>query len=127
MRFPASLTRWMFVRRSGVGPLAVAALALSWTPFASAPAAAAVIAVNTFEQTSAQCSLANAIRSANADADTGGCVHSGAYGADTIVLPAGTYALSGVDSASTGLPTVTSDITIRGNGSTTARTHGESG
>src|SRR5215510_2291130 len=43
------------------------------------------------------CSLTDAIKSANANADVGTCSHTGDYGADTIVLPFGTYTLTAVD------------------------------
>ncbi len=40
------------------------------------------------------CSLREAVESANLNADFGGCVGDGAYGDDTILLPAGTYGLT---------------------------------
>ncbi len=69
-----------------------------------------------------QCSLIEAINNANTDSDTSGgdCV-TGA-GADTINLPAGgafTFTASYIyDAGNNGLPSITSDITINGNGST---------
>lgn len=63
------------------------------------PAGAATITVDTetdeFDATpNATCSLREAVESANSDADFGGCVGNGAYGADSIVLPSGTYGLT---------------------------------
>src|SRR6185369_7404915 len=55
---------------------------------------AATITVNTTTDengTGPACSLREAIASANNDVDTGGCVGSGAYNDDTILVPAGTY------------------------------------
>src|SRR5204862_2422598 len=68
----------------------------------------------------AVCSLANAIRSANSNADTGGCVASGIYGNDTIDLEydvqlAAAEATSTFDDgARAGLPNVSSAISIVG-------------
>jgi hypothetical protein len=97
-----------------------------------APAVAATITVDTFAQVdAAKCTLTNAINAANDDVNMAGCVRVGGIGADTIVLPTGTYALTvpdnGVDIDLTGLPVVTTDITILGNGSTITRTNGTVG
>ena len=68
------------------------------------------------------CTLTDAIRSANANADTGGCVGaSSAYGADVITLNANvtltaaetTYSTN-VLGAYAGLPNITSNITNSG-------------
>jgi hypothetical protein len=95
------------------------------------------------------CTLVNAIKSANANSDTGGCTHSGTYGADTIILPFATYPLTAVDnvgaasedlvastggvpraatpdSSGNGLPVIASPITIMGNGSIIVRPLGAS-
>lgn len=78
------------------------------------PANAATINVN------ATCSLQDAIRAANADVVSGGC--SAGSGADTIVLkPSSTIVLTAPDSEGNGLPVITSEITIEGNGSTVTR------
>src|SRR5207248_7754751 len=65
-----------------------------------------------------ECSLADAIRAANADAPVNGCA-AGA-GADTIVVPAGTYTLTVAGASGnfgpTGLPPVYSDVVIQGAG-----------
>lgn len=53
------------------------------------------------------CSFENAVASANANSDTGGCTGSGGYGDDTISLPTGTFALTASPAASTGNLTVT--------------------
>jgi CSLREA domain-containing protein len=71
-----------------------------------------------------QCSLREAIASANGDADFGGCAHTGSYGADQIVFAAanGTYALTraGVseDADATGDLDIAGSLIIDGNGST---------
>jgi hypothetical protein len=69
------------------------------------------------------CSLIDAITAANADTMIGGC--SAGSGADTIVLaPGSTHVLTGVNNSTygpTGLPVVSSEITIQGNGSTIKR------
>jgi hypothetical protein len=59
------------------------------------------------------CSLAEAIDSIDAGADTGGCVATGpAYGtADTIVLPAGTYPFTVADNGVNGLPVIQKSLT----------------
>ncbi|MDD5276497.1 MAG: choice-of-anchor Q domain-containing protein [Methylovulum sp.] len=76
-----------------------------------------------------QCTLINAINNANADADTdgtpGGC--PAGSGADTLNLKANkNYVLNTVDNQGAGpngLPTITSVITINGNGITIKRSH----
>ena len=82
-----------------------------------APAEAATIVVN------ASCRLVNAIRAANTDTATGGCPRGS--GADTIRLPAGsTQTLTTVNNSTygpTGLPVISSKITIEGNDSTIRR------
>ena len=69
------------------------------------------------------CSLINAIRAANTDTATGGCPKGN--GADTIRLPAGsTQSLTTVNNSTfgpTGLPVISSVITIEGNDSTIRR------
>jgi len=69
------------------------------------------------------CTLVDAITAANDDAATGGC--SAGNGADTIVLESGaTYTLSAVNNPQygpNGLPSITSEITIQGNGATITR------
>jgi hypothetical protein len=78
------------------------------------------IAVNAGD---AQCSLIEAVNNANTDSDTSGgdCV-AGTAGADTINLPAGgafNFTSAYVyDIGNNGLPTITSEITIQGNGAT---------
>ena len=56
--------------------------------------------------------LGEAIQAANTDAAVDAC--PAGSGADTIVLPAGTYTLSAIDNEENGLPFVSSDITIQG-------------
>ena len=85
-----------------------------------APALAATINVD-----GTSCTLIDAITAANNDAPAVGC--SAGSGPDTLVLSAGsTHTLTAVNyygyfTGSTGLPRVTSAITIAGNGSTITR------
>ena len=94
------------------------------------PVFAATLRVNTFDQVHVGlCTLADAINSANANADMGGCTHTGTYGTDTIVLSIGIYNLTLADHttgspSSSGLPAITGDLTINGHGSTIARSVG---
>jgi len=75
---------------------------------------------------SATCTLVNALLAANTDTATGGCLAGS--GADTIVLPAAsTQTLTAVHNDTygpTGLPVISSVITIAGQGSTIARDSG---
>jgi len=87
--------------------------AFAFTP--TTPALAAGITVNTYtdeNNTGANCSLREAITAANTNGTYGGCP-AGSGAEDIITLPAGTYTLTGE------LPTVTSTITINGNGAAT--------
>jgi len=89
-------------------------------------AAAATITLTTNDPrivSDGQCSLIEAINNANNDAATHADCPAGS-GADTIVLPASAnLTLSAVDNTTffTGLPAITSRITIEGNGATIAR------
>ena len=82
------------------------------------PALAATINVD-----GTNCTLAEAIRSANTNTAVGGCTKGS--GADTLVLgPKSTHTLTTVEDTTygdTGLPLVTSTITIAGHGSTIER------
>ncbi|MGQ0700412.1 MAG: choice-of-anchor Q domain-containing protein, partial [Panacagrimonas sp.] len=73
------------------------------------------------------CTLTDAINSANTGGGFGTCT-GGTAGADTIVLPANsTQALTAVNNVTeeaNGLPSITSAITIQGNGSTITRQAG---
>jgi hypothetical protein len=84
------------------------------------PALAATIPVN------ASCTLVNALTAANTDTATGGC--PAGSGPDTIVLPAdSTQTLTQINNSTygpTGLPVVSSAITIEGQGSRIARDGG---
>nr|MDQ3566132.1 hypothetical protein [Pseudomonadota bacterium] len=86
-----------------------------------APALAATINVD-----GTTCTLVDAITSANTDAAAGGC--AAGNGADTIVLPTGsTQSLTALDNTThgpTGLPLITSTVTIRGRNSTIRRESG---
>jgi len=101
--------------------LGLAVLAALWL-MPGGLALAATITVTTVADENGSgpnCSLREAIASANGDADVGGCVGVGAYGADTIVfastlsLPA-TIPLTDPASALT----ISSDVTITGPGAT---------
>ncbi|MGH7966430.1 MAG: hypothetical protein ACRERD_32165, partial [Candidatus Binatia bacterium] len=73
------------------------------------------------------CTLVDAITAANTDTATGGCT-TGASGPDTLVLSS-THTLTTVNNSTygdTGLPVVTSPITIAGNNNTIARDTGMS-
>lgn len=69
------------------------------------------------------CTLVDAITAANTNTVIGGCVAGS--GADTIVLPANsTQTLTAVNNATygpTGLPVISSDVTVAGNGATVQR------
>jgi len=115
-------------RRAAVS-LAGAALlvAMAGSPLLVPPAHAATITVAngaiTVNLGDAQCSLIEAVNNANTDSDTSGgdCV-AGTAGADTINLPAGgafTFTTPYIyDAGNNGLPSITSEITIQGNGAT---------
>ena len=79
------------------------------------------ITVNTTAQSPGSpgdCTLGEAIQAANTDLPVGGC--GAGAGTDTIILPAGTYTLSGVDdTTATGLPIITSNVVIQGAGAAT--------
>jgi hypothetical protein len=106
------------MRRFVRGFLVVTVLALS-VVVAPAPAAAASITVGN------GCTLADAITAANTDTATGGC--AAGSGDDTIVLEAGaTYTLTAVADINgflgpSGLPAITTTMTIQGNGATIQR------
>lgn len=92
------------------------------------PAQAAVITVNTTSMAVANdghCSLIEAINAANTDTASGALPGecSAGSGADTVVLPNATYTLSAVynNTWKSGLPPVTSVMTVQGNGSITQR------
>ncbi|MGQ0593496.1 MAG: choice-of-anchor Q domain-containing protein [Gammaproteobacteria bacterium] len=114
---PRRARRALERRRAG----SIAALALLLA-LGEAPAWAATIPVDGIG-----CTLVEAITTANSDSPVGGC--TGGSGADTIVLAAGsTHTLMSPipdDSLGySGLPLVTSPITIEGNGSTVRRENG---
>lgn len=101
------------------------------TLFSSAPwARAATINVNSTAQqgagTAALCTLGAAIEAANQDAPVDGCAAGDPdnVATDTIILPAGTYTLTVADSIGSlgdaiGLPQVTSNIVVEGQGAST--------
>ena len=101
-------------------------LALSGSPLLIPTAQAATITVANGEIAvnagNGQCSLIEAINNANTDSDTSGGDCTTGAGADVINLPAGgAFAFSAsyvYDAGNNGLPTITSEITINGNGAT---------
>jgi CSLREA domain-containing protein len=95
---------WTGIRKRVTAGLvrAVVVASISGLALASAASAATITPTTVFDQDNtdlAHCSLREAITAANTDADYGGCVGSGAYGADTIALPAGDFKLTipGID------------------------------
>jgi CSLREA domain-containing protein len=85
---------------------------------ASAPAGTIAVTTN-FDDTSAACSLREAVQTANDDADMGGCVDGGPAAPDTIMLSGGDHDLSlpGVEDANaSGDLDVTEELTIQGAG-----------
>lgn len=115
-------------RRRLVAVLAIAGLALILLPGHLARAAEIALTSTSGARGGPGCRLRDAITAANTDVATGGC--TAGNGADTIILTAGaTYTLTEVDNTTArnsieepnGLPSVTSDITIRGNGATITR------
>jgi hypothetical protein len=97
----------------------LAGLAL-WLALGPSPGLAATITVG------GSCTLVDAITAANTDTATGGC--AAGSGADTIMLPANsTHTLTAVNNDTyepTGLPVVSSTITIEGQGSRIERESG---
>src|SRR5829696_8410394 len=94
----------------GAGLLAVALVALSLAPVASA---GTIGVTTTFDQLdgSAPCSLREAVNTANADANSGGCTDANPAAADTIKLAGGDYNLN-----ASGDLDVTESLTIAGAG-----------
>ncbi len=91
-----------------------------------APAATITVAAGSVDATAdGQCSLVEAIRNANADSTAGSVDCAAGSGADTIQLAsAGTYEVTTFTNTFfgfTGLPVITSEITVEGAGSTIAR------
>jgi predicted outer membrane repeat protein len=116
----ASGARW---RLRAVLPCWVALLVSAAT---AVPVGAATITVDSFNQVDpGKCTIAVAIASMNAAADQAGCTHAGAYGTnDTIVLAAGTYALTTADNGMNAYPVIHVPVTVNGNGATLSRTVG---
>jgi hypothetical protein len=105
------------LQRQWKQPLAGVAL---WLALGQLPGQAATIPVG------GACTLTAAIAAANTDTVTGGC--PAGHGADTIVLPAGSlHTLTSANNrtyGATGLPVISSPITIAGQGSTIMRASG---
>src|SRR5262245_26570324 len=98
---------------------ALAAFALG----APARARAATITVGSFAQNGGGCTLNNAILTAKNKNNVGGCVPTGAFGDDIVVMPAGTYPVTTQD-AGNAFTVINIPITIVGNASTITRTNG---
>lgn len=105
------------------------ALAAALSGLFALPAAPAL--AGTITVVSGGCTLIDAIKAANEESDGDGNFGSctgGTLGADTIVLPTNSTQtlteINGESDGSTGLPSITSAITIQGNGSTVARQAG---
>jgi len=105
--------------------LLTAALVLgsTWTAWSPSVASGTVISVNTTDDEinrDGDCSLREAVIAANDDDAVDACPTGN--GADTILLPSGTYSLtrigSGENASQTGDLDITSDLTIRGAGPT---------
>jgi len=113
------------LKRQAASTLAGAALVLAIGAANFGPPGAGVAHAATITVNETTCTLIDAIRSANANAAVGGCV-SGAAGLDTIELAADvTLTASYADyQGETGLPAVSSQIVINGNGRTIARDGG---
>ncbi len=92
------------------------ALAVAGAPFAAQAATINVTAGAVDTTVNGNCSLIEAIESANTDTAVDAC--TAGSGADVIVIPAGTYTLTVVASmtaaGASGLPSITSDITLQG-------------
>ncbi|MGQ0621975.1 MAG: choice-of-anchor D domain-containing protein [Panacagrimonas sp.] len=112
---PHATTGWR------LNPIA-AVLALGVLGLPAGIASAATISVTTTDQVNAgACTLSDAIRAANTNAAVGGC--PAGFGPDTLVFPANsTFSfLTPEGDANNGLPFITSEIVIQGNGSTIRR------
>jgi CSLREA domain-containing protein len=97
--------------------LLLALLLLALTP--NTTRAAASIVVNTTSDddgTGATCSLREAIKAANNDANYGGCVASGAYGADTITFDSKVFSTPQTITLNSGMTHITSSMSINGPG-----------
>ena len=121
LQYRPPITRFLYVT------LAVALLVLVSVSFGTTRVSyAAGITVTTVDDelnSDGDCSLREAIQAANTDSAVDAC--TAGSGADTITLaPGGTYTLTGIDNTTegnNGLPSITSDITIDGNGATIER------
>ena len=102
----------------------LAALAFALGLQAASANAATITVTTTSDEfgSGVNCSLREAVKSANDNANFGTCAHSGSYGTDLILLPPGTYELTiaGIDEdadASADLD-ILSNVTISATGST---------
>jgi hypothetical protein len=117
-----TLPKWLRRRLQRHWHASLGGLALLLT-LGQAPALAVTINVD-----GTVCTLVDAITAANTNALVGGCDASASTGADTLVLaPNSVYTLTAANDITfgpTGLPVVSSEITIEGNGSTIQRDSG---
>src|SRR5579862_8068499 len=107
--------------------LATLAIAGLYGGYCTTARAAEIVVTTTAWKGVSECTLRDAITAANSDLPTGGC--PAGSGADTIVLaPGAIYLLDTIDNTSqengnvqpNGLPSITSAVTITGNGTTIA-------
>lgn len=117
-----ALPKWLRRRLQRHWHASLGGLALLLT-LGQAPALAVTINVD-----GTVCTLVDAITAANTNALVGGCDGSASTGADTLVLqPSSVHTLTAVNNIRhglTGLPVVSSEITIEGHGSTIQRSSG---
>lgn len=103
-------------RRAWLGVIELVSF-LIFVPAAVHAATITVTTTATDTTVNGNCTLLEAIQAANSNTAVDAC--TAGSGADTITLPAGTYALTSVNNSavgSNGLPQVTSPITIQGTG-----------
>jgi hypothetical protein len=114
-----ALPKWLRRRLQRHWHASLGGLALLLT-LGQAPALAVTINVH-----GTVCTLVNAITAANTNALVGGCDGSASTGADTLILqPGSVHTLTAVNNTTygaTGLPVISTEITIEGNDSTIQR------
>lgn len=102
----------------GAGMRVIGTLVVGVSLASSAWAATISVTTTAIDTTvNGNCTIIEAIQAANSDAAVDAC--TAGSGADTILLPAGTYTLTAVDNTNTGsngLPQITSTITVQGAG-----------
>ena len=102
-----------------LGTVAAGVAGLLWGGIATA----ATLTVTTTDETSAtDCTLGDAISSANFDANSGHCVGAGTYGDDTIAITA-----TGTMNLTNALPSFTSNVVVNGPGASQLNVHRQDG